>query len=128
MRLITNEELFAVAGGEMMDDDYESYATDGSSGGGSIPTVTITASKADVQAAKDEYAAQQTAASFIGAAAGIGAGAVVTGLCIGVPAALSGPAAPETAAVLTRPCTYLGGVVGTGVGTATTSYLKNNLK
>ena len=129
MRLITNEELFAVAGGELEMDSYGDGGNygDGGSGSNDMQVVVTTATQADVQAARNEYFAQN-AAGYISAAAGIGAGAIVTGACIGIPAILSGPAAPETVAVLSRPCGYLGGVVATGVGVATSNYLRKALQ
>jgi hypothetical protein len=63
------------------------------------------------------------AMSMLSSAAGWGAGAVVTGACIGVPAALSGPAALEVAALLSRPCT----VLGTAAGVATGIWVGNRL-
>lgn len=63
------------------------------------------------------------AMSMLSAAAGWGAGAVVTGACIGVPAALSGPAALEVAALMARPCA----VIGTAAGVATGIWVGNRL-
>ena len=56
------------------------------------------------------------AMGMLSAAAGWGAGAVVTSACIGVPAALSGPAALEVAALLARPCVALGSAAGIATG------------
>jgi len=128
MRLITNEELFAVAGGEeeMESNDGGGGGGEGG-GGGDMQVVTITATRADVQAARYENFADN-AAGYISAAAGIGAGAVVTGACVGITAIVSGPAAPEAVAVAARPCAYLGGVAATGMGVYTSNYLRQALR
>lgn len=63
------------------------------------------------------------AMSMLSSAAGWGAGAVVTGACVGVPAALSGPAALEVAALMARPCA----VIGTAAGVATGIWVGNRL-
>lgn len=60
--------------------------------------------------------AYRDSASMLASAAGWGVGSVVTGACILAPALLSGPAAPEVAALLSRPCAVIGTAAGIYTG------------
>lgn len=84
------------------------------SGGGEEPemqTVTVTGTQAQVNAARIEGVQP-----FLAAFGGLAATAITTGACVGIPAALSGPAAPEVAIALGKPCGILGGVAGSLTG------------
>jgi hypothetical protein len=54
--------------------------------------------------------------SMVSSATVWGVGSVVTGACVFVPALASGPAAPEVAALLARPCAVLGAASGLYAG------------
>lgn len=122
MRAITQAEYHLISGGLFEGNGDDSGGSGGSDGG--MQVVPVTASYADAAAAREEYASQQNAASFLGAAAGFGAALVVTGICEGIPALAAGP---ETLALTAKPCTYVGGIVGTGVGTYVSGYLKSKI-
>lgn len=130
MHTIRFQELAAVAGGESESSDYPNVAMDGSSSnnvgveGGPMAVVKVTATSADAAAARSDFASATLAANFITASSGIAAGGITSGACMLGPALLSGPAAAETLAVISKPCYYLGGIVGTAVGVYVGSLVK----
>ena len=67
-------------------------------------------------------------ASMVASAAGWGAGSVVFGTCVLAPSLLAGPAAPEVAALLTRPCAAIGAAAGTYAGIWVNGQLQARLK
>lgn len=129
MELLTEKEMVAVAGGlEEIPDLPPQEGGGGGGGSGSIPVVVITGSFADSAQARADYASYNEMSAFISAAAGFGAAAVSTGVCTLVPTLLSGPAAPETAALLSRPCTFLGTTIGMFTGIYVGGLLKGGIR
>lgn len=101
MRVLNSSEMFAVSGGTLeMDEEFFDNG-ESSGGGGDIQVVTITASQADVQAAKDEYAAGNNLGNAIGAVVGAAAGMIAFAGC-----------EAATAFVGTPGCVLVGGAVG----------------
>lgn len=141
MKLLDCAALQSISGGtEYYPDNGEDPIGGGGGGGGAfpgggggaitpdgIPVVTIFGTRDMVEGARADYATFQQVSAFVAAAAGIGAAAATTGACIAIPSALSGPAAPEVAALLSRPCVYVGSLSGTMAGIWVNGVLKMGL-
>lgn len=104
MRVLNSSEMFAVSGGTLEMDEEFWDGGESSGGSGDMQVVTITATQADVQAARDEYAAGNNLGNAIGAIVGGAAGMVVLAGC-----------EAATAGVGTPGCIYVAGVAGTYV-------------
>lgn len=131
MKALATTDLRHVGGGRAYfpDDEIPPGGEAGAPGiSGPVTVIQITASYADAAAARADYSSAQDAATFMTAAAGIGATALTTGFCIAVPAGLSGPAALEVAALAARPCAYIGGLAGSFTGIWVNGVLKAGIE
>lgn len=135
MKALEPEALWQIGGGRTyFNNDGEDPPSAGDAlsmmGATVVPiyTVNVSSTYAAAEQARTDYANMQAASAWIAAAAGIGATAVVTGACVAIPTALSGPAAPEVAALVSRPCTYIGGLGGAAFGVWVNGVLKAGLE
>lgn len=133
MRVLSAMEVMAIAGGygEGASDEEEDQVSSGSSGSGSgysgsssgsgMQTVYVSASKAEVAAAKAEASIM---CEYIGGLAGVAAGGITVGACVGGASYFSGGTA--TAASV-KPCEALGAVVGTLTAPKAIAYCKTKM-
>lgn len=115
MHELSLEELKMVVGGA--ESDIPRHSVDG---GASVTVVTVSASSAQVAAARTSYKNAQTAANIISGLAGGAAAGAVTGACSLVVAAVAGPPAGVAAM---KPCAVVGAPVGVVVGAKTSQVL-----
>jgi hypothetical protein len=117
MRDISLNELKMVVGGS--DSDIPRHSDDG---GAHMTVVTISATSAQVSAARTSYKVAQTAANMMSGFAGAAAAGAVTGACALTVAAVAGPPA---GVVAVKPCAVLGAPVGIAVGAKTSQILNH---
>ena len=115
MRDISFDELNMVVGGS--DSDIPRKPDDGKGG---MAVVTISATSAQVTAARTSYTNAQMAANIMSGLAGGAAAGAVTGTCALVVAAVAGPPAGVAAM---KPCAVVGAPVGIAVGAKTSQIL-----
>jgi hypothetical protein len=122
MREISLAEMEMVVGGGVTDDPVEQMSNDSSG----MQTVTVSTTKADVAAAKADYASAQTAASLMTGFAATAATGVVTGACVLGVAAVAGPEVAITPTV-TKTCAAVAAPVGAYVGVKTNQILQRGI-
>lgn len=121
MRAIAISEYIAVSGGAT-----DNFAPQHIVHDGGVQSVTITASYADVWAARDEFSSAINAGIALTAAASFGSGLIVTGACTLAAAVI----APELVPAAVKPCAALGtlaaGATSAYVGYQATKFVHAN--